>query len=93
MITESPNKLYKVTMAGSSPSVQHIIDLRSAASGIVYNDNTDEIVWGEGSHIKKMSANGSLYSINSGIRGKHTENTSDLHTVSDIFNTCETIAF
>ena len=27
---------------GASPSVQHILDLGSAASGIVYNDVTDE---------------------------------------------------
>ena len=42
MITTSPNKLYKVELMGASPSVQHILDLGSAASGIVYNDVTDE---------------------------------------------------
>ena len=59
MITTSPNKLYKVTLTGASHSVEEILDLGSAASGIVYNDFNDEIVWGEGANIKTMPVTGS----------------------------------
>ena len=66
MITTSPNKLYKVELTGASPSVQHILDLSSAASGIAYNGVTGEIVWGEGRDIKIMPAAGSTPSAYGG---------------------------
>ena len=59
VITTSPNKLYKVTLTGASHSVEEILTLGSAASGIVYNDFNDKIVWGEAGNIRTMPVTGS----------------------------------
>ena len=66
MITTSPNKLYKATLDSSNPTAQYILDLDSAASGLVYNGVTDEIIWGEGYYIMKMSATSSSPYANNG---------------------------
>ena len=66
VMTENPSRLYMVHLSSPAPRVE-LLAVNTTGSRPIWNNITNEIMWGEGSNIIKMSIDGGgrkLTSIN-----------------------------
>ena len=66
VMTENPSRLYMVHLSSPTPRIE-LLAVNTTGSMPIWNNFTNEIMWGEGSNIIKMSINGGdrkLTSIN-----------------------------